>query len=190
MNTPSHLIVNAALVKAANRKAIPQSALLWGAVMPDIPLIVLSVGFFVFHRWLAAPLPPGFMSQAYDNLYFNNPWWIALHNSLHSPLALLVYLALLWRMRNRPHTRGHWWLWFFIGCLTHSIIDILTHVNDGPILFWPLDWHTRFRSIVSYYDSAHFGREFAIFELVLDVALLGYLFLPKLLRRLRRQPTP
>lgn len=189
MNTPSHLIINAALYKAADRKAVSQSALLWGAVMPDIPLVLLSVGFYVYHRWLVAPPMSGFMGQAYDNLYFNNLWWIASHNSLHSPLALSIYLMLLWRQRNQPHLQGYWWFWFVIGCLTHSIIDILTHVNDGPVLFWPLDWHMRFRSIVSYYDPAHFGNQFTIFEFMLDMLLLGYLFLPRLIRRLRRQPT-
>jgi hypothetical protein len=43
-----------------------------------------------------------------------------------------------------------------------------------------LDWHTRFQSPVSYYDRAHFGTQFAVFELALDIILLGYLFIPRL----------
>lgn len=187
MNTPSHLIINAALFKKARRRQIPQSAFLLGSVVPDIPLGLLSVGYYVYYRLMLGQSGPGWMGAAYDNLYFTNPWWIAGHNFLHSPVALLIYLAVLWRFRQRPGTRGHWWLWFVLGCAVHASIDIATHATDGPVLFWPFDWFTRFHSPISYYDPAHFGRQFAIFERALDIALLGYLLIPKLLKRFAKR---
>ncbi|MBI5052861.1 MAG: metal-dependent hydrolase [Chloroflexi bacterium] len=183
MNTPSHLIINAAIHKKANRRDIPQSAFLWGSVMPDIPLGLLSVGSFVYYRYIVGQNLDSLMPKMFDDLYFNNPWWIAAHNFLHSPVALFTYLAFFWRYRKQPGRRGHWWLWFVLGCMVHTSIDILTHVNDGPVLFWPLDWQTRFHSIISYYDPAYFGLQFTFFELALDIVLLGYLFLPDLIKR-------
>jgi hypothetical protein len=77
-------------------------------------------------------------------------------------------------------SRGNWWLWFVLSSMLHTSIDILTHVSDGPLLFWPLNWTIRFHSPVSYWDPAHFGTQFGVFEILLDIALLVYLLLPKL----------
>ena len=186
MNTPSHLIINAAIHKKAGRTDIPRSAFLWGSIAPDIPLALLSLGYFIYHHYIVTQLSTAEAGSTFDYLFFNNPGWIAFHNSLHSPLALLIYLAFLWRYRTQPGTRGNWWLWFVLGCIAHTSVDIPVHAADGPLLFWPLDWHTRFHSPISYWDPAHFGRQFAIFELALDVILLGYLFLPKLLARFKK----
>lgn len=54
-----------------------------------------------------------------------------------------------------------------------------------PDLF-PFEWSVRFQSPVSYWDPRFFGREFTVFELLLDLVLLLYLFGPGLWRRLRR----
>lgn len=155
--------------------------------MPDIPLGLLSVGSFVYYRYFAGQNVESLMPKMFDDLFFNNPWWIAFHNFLHAPVALFIYLAILWKYRTQPASRGHWWLWFVLGCMVHTAIDIPTHVNDGPLLFFPFDWHTRFHSPVSYYEPAHFGTQFAIFEITLDILLLGYLFIPKIIARFRKK---
>lgn len=187
MNTFSHLIINAALRKKADRSGISRSAFLLSAVVPDVPLGLLSVGFILYQRFAAEPCTQGVCGAAYDNLYFTNPWWIAAHNFLHSPTALFFYLAVLWRFRRQSGTRGHWLLWFVLGCLVHTTIDIATHATDGPLLFWPFDWFTRFHSPISYYDPAYSGRQFRIFERLLDVVLLGYLFIPALVKRFSKR---
>jgi hypothetical protein len=119
--------------------------------------------------------------------YFNNPWWIAGHNFLHSPTALIIYAILLWRFVDKVGSRGHGWLSFVFGCMVHSVIDILTHYDDGPVLFFPFDWHTRFYSPVSYWDKAHYASQFVYFEVGLNLVLLGYLFLPKLINRIKNR---
>jgi hypothetical protein len=189
MNTPSHLIINAALRKAAIARGvttIPRSTFLLGAVLPDIPLWLLWMGAYAYYRYALADPDVTLMDPMFDRFYFTDPFWIGSHNLLHAPLILVSALALLWRFRDASGARGHWWFWFVAGCLVHTSLDIPTHVNDGPVLFFPLDWSYRFQSPVSYWDSHHFGREFAIFELLLDLVLLGYLFGPGLWRRLRR----
>ncbi len=185
MNTlPTHLVINAAIEKKYGEKSgIVKSAFLWGSVAPDIPLGLLSLGYVIYNRYISAQPVSGMMNSAFDNLYFNNPFWIASHNFLHSPTALLIYAILLWRYKDQPNTRGHWWLWFVFGNMVHSVIDILTHFNDGPVLFFPFDWHTRFQSPISYWDRSHYASQFFWVELGINVVLLGYLFLPKLIQR-------
>ena len=185
---PTHLGINAAIEKKFGAKfKLAQSAFLWGSVMPDIPLALLSLGFILYNRYVSAQPVSGMMNSAFDNLYSNNPWWIASHNFLHSPTALIIYAIFLWRFAGKPNTRGHWWLSFVFGCMVHSVIDILTHFNDGPVLFFPFDWHTRFFSPVSYWDKAHYADQFVYFEVGINIVLLGYLFLPKLINKIKKR---
>ena len=71
--------------------------------------------------------------------------------------------------------------------MLHSVVDVLTHHDDGPLLFFPFSWTIRFYSPISYWDPAHFGRPFAIFELVFDLVLVLYLFYPAVMRVYRRR---
>ncbi|MBI5965201.1 MAG: metal-dependent hydrolase [Chloroflexi bacterium] len=189
MNTlPTHLVINAAIEKKFGAKfKLAKSAFLWGSVTPDIPLGLLSLGYFFYNSYFTVQPVSGMMNSAFDNLYFNNPWWIASHNFLHSPTALIIYAVLLWRFVDKIGTRGHWWLSFVFGCMIHSVVDILTHYNDGPVLFFPFDWHTRFHGPVSYWDKAHYASQFVYFEVGLNIVLLGYLFLPKLINQVKKR---
>jgi membrane-bound metal-dependent hydrolase YbcI (DUF457 family) len=184
---PTHWVINAALEKKFGKTAgIARSAFLWGSVTPDIPLILLSLGFIFYNRYIDPQPVSGMMNSTYDHLYFNNPWWVASYNLLHSPTALLIYAALLWRFIAQPsRARGHRWLWFVLGCLVHSVIDILTHHNDGPLLFWPFDWQARFIGPISYWDRSHYAGQFFFVELGINIWLFGYLCLPNLIQRVK-----
>ncbi|MEL7644866.1 MAG: metal-dependent hydrolase [Anaerolineaceae bacterium] len=186
MRTLSHLLINSALAKNANSNGLPRSAFLFGAVIPDIPLGLLHIGYSLYSRFILEIPSPGLMPPGFDELYFTNPWWIASHNFLHSPSALLIYLVLLWRFRNKVNTVGQWLFWMVVGSSIHTIFDIFTHVDDGPLLFWPFDLQTRFHSPVSYYDPEHFGLAFTIFEWSLNVALLIYILRPWILKKIRK----
>ena len=65
-----------------------------------------------------------------------------------------------------------------MACLLHSFVDIVTHHDDGPVLFWPLNWHFRFPSPISYWDNAHFGRQVGIFEWILGPVTGGIPYFP------------
>ena len=65
------------------------------------------------------------------------------------------------------------------------MLDILTHVDDGPVLFFPFEWQLRFISPVSYWDPRYHGRIFGFFEHTLDAVLLLALLGPAVLRRVR-----
>ena len=173
MQTYSHFLATAVASKnkSVNQSKIP---LLAGSISPDIPLAIISIGYIIDRRFIRPHLPDKTRcSPTYNDLYFNNPWWIAAHNLLHAPLMVLLLgmMGYFWR-----HTRwGHGLFSFAIGCGGHSAIDILTHADDGPVLFFPLDWHTRFPSPLSYWDPAHGGRVFRILEHLLDGLLIGWL---------------
>lgn len=188
MNTPSHLIVAAALRKSLRRRVpIIKSAFLIGSVAPDIPLYLLTLGGFIYYQRILGWSERATFRYMFDTLFFNDPFWIATHNALHAPTTLVILLAALWPFRQRLDSPFRWWFWFVAGCMLHTALDIPTHVDDGPLLFFPFEWTTRYSSPVSYWDDRYFGREFAMFELTLDSILLGYLFGPPIWRRLTRR---
>ncbi len=174
MQTYSHLLLTAVLRRKIKQKTSndPGNAFLLGSVLPDLPLVLISIAYVVHRRWICPDLPDKTRcSPTFDFMYFNNPWWIASHNLLHGPIMIALFALVGWWAMRRGLWWGKWLWWFALGCGLHSFIDILTHVNDGPVLFFPFDWHTRFTAPVSYWDPAHGGRQFGIFEHLLDVGM-------------------
>ena len=175
MQTYSHYLLTAALHKVTKPKA-PEAAsgLLSGSVAPDVPFALLSLGYVIDRRFIRTHLPDKTRcSPTYNELFFNNPWWIATYNSLHAPLPLfgLALLGYFWRRQRL----GRWLLWFVLGCSLHTAVDVVTHADDGPVLLFPLDWHKRFQSPISYWDPQHGGRTFRLLEHLLDLLLIGFL---------------
>ncbi len=183
MNTPSHLLITAALRKSLKDRSMVTSAFLCGAVAPDMPLYLLSFGGLLYYRAVLGWSSSATFRHMFDYLYFHHPLWIVAHNFLHAPLLLLLAFACLWQLRHRPSPVIAWLYWFVLACLLHTTVDVFTHVDDGPLLLFPVQWSLRFHSPVSYWDSAHYGNQFALFELTLDALLLCYLCAP-FLRRL------
>ena len=178
MQTYSHLLITAVLGDQIwQKKAVkPGKAFLLGAMLPDVPLFILSIGYFVSRR---LNLDPANQSMAaFDTLYFTNPWWIAEHNLFHAPLLLLLYAGIgfgLMRQTARPTWQkwGRALLWLAAGCGLHSLCDIFTHVTDGPVIFFPFNWSYRYRAPISYWDPAYNGRLFRVVEHLLDLLLVG-----------------
>ena len=120
-------------------------------------------------------------------LYFQDPWWIAVTSLLHAPLIILLLGYVGHRRRDRR--AGARLYWFALGCGLHSLIDILTHRDDGPVLLFPFEWSYRIPAPISYWDPRYGGRIFAPIELAVDLVLIGYfaaLGARALYRRLRR----
>lgn len=204
MNTPSHLLVTAALGKpmAALTRRHPDRwpllsrwALLLGSILPDLPLIAISVwamgsdwvnGVFQNEAFAAAapgtPPTPELLALSktmtlFRVWFYENPWVITAQNLFHSPLLIVLYLVIGYVMWRRGREWGQWFFWLAIGCLLHTLADIPLHVDDGPLLLFPLNWHLRFQSPISYWDPRYHGREWSVFENLLDVTLLIYLFI-------------
>lgn len=176
MNTPSHVLITLALKKRRDLqgKAVNGWGFVLGSFLPDMPLFALTAGYMIYRRWFN-PSDEFIFGPSYDTLYFTNPWWISLHNMLHAPL-IIVALGLLGRWGMRQGRRWGGWLWWFaLGCGLHSIIDILTHHDDGPLLLFPFDWQLRFSSPISYWDNRHYGNIVGPLELLLDLVIIVWL---------------
>jgi membrane-bound metal-dependent hydrolase YbcI (DUF457 family) len=145
------------------------------------------LGFYIHHRFILGQTPTSLMPKAFDDLFFNNPWWIGSHNFLHSPTALLIYLALLWSFRKRLGAAGRWLSGLVAGSMIHTVIDIFTHVSDGPLLFWPFNSQIRFQSPISYYDPAYFGLNFLFLNSCIGCHYCSAIFFSPKIRLLKRK---
>lgn len=171
LNTPSHFLITLALgAGLSRRRDFPWRAVLLGSIAPDVALWVLSIGAIVYFTQVIGVPAGATFSHIYGWLYFHDPGWIAAHNLLHAPLLLVPTIILLGR-RESPWAR--WAAWFLASCLLHALVDFATHFDDGPLLYFPLDWATRVHSPVSYWDPAHHGLLFSRFELALDVVIVA-----------------
>lgn len=178
MQTYSHVIITAALNRMTrDKQTIPINGkwLLLGSLLPDMPLLLLTLGYLVYNTYID-PIGEFIFGPRYDDLYFNNPFWITGHALFHAPPLIALY-ALTGHFFGIK--RGRSWgvalFSFALGAASHSFIDILTHANDGPLLLYPFDWQLRFNSPISYWDPQFFGREFFVFEHILILVLLVYL---------------
>ncbi len=179
MQTYSHGLIAGVAGKALARRGrqVDVRALVLGALLPDVPLWLLSLGFLVRYVWLD-PVPPGQRMALYDRLYFTDPLWIVGHNLLHAPLLVSLYAVLgLWGRRRGWAWADRLW-WVALGAMSHSMVDIFTHHDDGPLLLFPFDWQLRFQSPISYWDPRYYGRVVSALEHLMDLGALLYLLLP------------
>lgn len=165
MNTPSHLILNLALLRRPVAPAMTWPILI-GALIPDAAL-------FIFYGWARAQGLPE--QTIWGEAYYSDFWqaMFAVGNSM--PLGLLG-VALGYAFRRV--WAGPWIGFVGASMVLHHLADLPLHHDDAHQHFWPLS-SFRFISPVSYYDSDHFGLLGATVELVLVLAATAYL-LPRL----------
>ena len=200
MQTYSHLILTAVLNRKLKEQAkinpnaparptsdgkglppLQSTALLIGSFAPDMPLILLTLVFILSDMWAGNKMGPdpeagsSNVGYLFSYLFFHNRWVLTLHNLFHGPLMILFYIVagyLAWRL-------GRGWgpslFWFAFSCGLHTLIDIPLHTDDGPLIFFPFYWETRFHSPLSYWDPQHYGNYWSIFEHLLILGMLIYL---------------
>ena len=157
MITTTHVVTNAlvALKRSGGAaKVLESSTAKWfvaGGLAPDIGLYALTAGAAVYFPLTSDMSFQDSMEHAFGDLFFNDPAWVAIHNSLHSPVVLAGMAAAAALTKKRGA------LAFAAGALLHTAMDIPVHHDDGPLVFFPLNWDFRFESPVSYYDKDHFG---------------------------------
>lgn len=202
MNTPSHAIVAAIFHRPLSKwidskpDRLPparMSALLIGSFIPDFLLTALAIVLIVRDNLVGAfdivdfeqmepgrPTPQEWLDASltirlFDIWFFENPWVITLQNLFHSPLLLVLYIAVAYCLWKRGNAGSGWLFWLSAAAMLHTLLDIPLHVDDGPLLLFPLNWTWRFASPVSYWDPRFYGQEWSSFEFGLDVVLLAYL---------------
>jgi hypothetical protein len=175
MRTASHLLLTGVIGRRLQQRGahVHLPALLLGSVLPDIPLALLSAGYKLVNarRGRAAPaasVPDRFDIGCHD-LFHNDPLWIAGYGLFHAPLVIAA-LFLAGAAAGRRDLR-----WLTVGLALHSAVDVPAHHDDGPLLFFPLDWRYRWRSPLSYWDREHYGDRFAALETAMDLLLAAYL---------------
>jgi hypothetical protein len=165
------MLINWTLAKSLPVKAFPKSAVLLGSIAPDIPLYFLSIGGAMWFTWIENMKPGQVAQHMFKNLFYNDPVWMSLHNVLHSPTVLIAALTLLWFTEASEKLVASWWTWFFGSCLLHTLVDIPVHHDDGPLVFWPLNWSFRYASPLSYWDMNHYAAFVIPFEVTLAIVL-------------------
>lgn len=168
MNTQSHMLMGAVLYGRSDPRLLRASMV--GGLIPDVPMIL------IFGTLKEA----GFSDRAiFGRLFFEN-WWQIANAIGHSFLLWGGLVGLAFWLRKRDAWAGAGALLALsAAALTHSVVDFLCHRDDAHMHFWPLSrW--KFVSPVSYYDPAHYGTYFAIFEAVLGLAMAAIL-----IRRIR-----
>ena len=158
MNTPSHMLIGAALFA---RPLVPATlfAALVGGLAPDLPMFAM-----VLWATRVVGVPE---HEVFGTLFFSETW----QSVFAVDHGILVWGGLLglaiWRRNVIVRA--------FAGAgLLHALADFLTHNDDARRQLWPVsDWV--FRSPVSYWDARFYGTQFAMFEVALVVMLTAAL---------------
>ncbi|MEO0457294.1 MAG: hypothetical protein AAF152_12050 [Cyanobacteria bacterium P01_A01_bin.114] len=167
MNTPTHIILNLAIL---GRKSKPQWNLpiALGGLIPDAAM-------FLFYAWTKGvqKLPD---RQIWGTLYYDPVWQTVFDFWNSIPLALLGIGVGLWlKLRGRDKVVGSAISISCASVILHCLQDLPTHREDAHRHFWPLS-HFRFESPVSYWDPDHYGNIFAPIELILLIGASFYVF--------------
>ena len=174
MFTYSHFLTTAWVADRLRRfRPIQVPAFVLGSVLPDLPLIAWTFWYFSYRPSLG-PVSGNPFGALYDDFFFRDPLWIVSHNLFHAPLLIVVGILIGRHLTVGGSRAGFAMMWFWIGCGLHSVADVITHHNDGPLLLFPLDWQWRFVSPISYWHPAYYGNIVGLVESTLNLLIIGY----------------
>ena len=154
MITTTHIVTNALVNRRWPGLLAAPRWFVVGGLAPDVGLTVMSVGAAVVLPRTRGISRDEALRIGFEDLFFNSKPWIAAANVFHSPVVLGALLAASFTMSGTKADRLRS---FALGAALHTAMDIPVHVDDGPVLLWPLNWNYRFESAFSYWDRDHFG---------------------------------
>ncbi|NJL55400.1 hypothetical protein HC928_09605 [bacterium] len=159
MNTPSHAIINLAILCRKNRPEWNWSIVL-GALIPDLAM-------FFFYGW--AKLISGLPNQQIWEVTYYEPFWQNTFDFWNLiPLALVETSLGVWLGRQEKwRTVGMAIALCCASNILHCLADLPTHREDAHRHFWPLS-NFRFESPISYWNPDYYGNFFILFELGLS----------------------
>ncbi|NJR16549.1 MAG: hypothetical protein HC785_13155 [Calothrix sp. CSU_2_0] len=159
MNTPSHAIMNLAILitPVQHQATLP---IVFGAVLPDIPMFVMYFWAKFVRRQPEA--------QIWTKIYFT-PFWQNIIHGFHSiPLFLVGILTV--------HCFGYWQVEITLfSALLHCLGDFPVHNDDAHRHFLPFS-NYRFISPISYWDVKHHGKIVGLVEKLLVLIASLYIF--------------
>jgi len=173
--TTTHIVTNALLGRRARR--LGQAGFLakqpgWftiGGFAPDVGLYALTAGAAIYFPRVKGMTFAESMEYAFGTLFFEDRGWIAVQNTLHSPVIVGGLLA------AGKATKSPRLVAFAAGCLLHIVMDIPVHHDDGPLVLFPFNWDLRVISPVSYWDRDHYGGIVGPIDIGITVAGAAYL---------------
>lgn len=187
MNTPSHAIINLALLLPLAPEPSPllASAIFLGSILPDLPM-------FVLYAW-AKGIRRQSEGQIWSETYWN-PFWQTLTHGFHSmPLGLLG-AAIAWfvggggfKLNTVAEGTGgvggtggaiaSFGLFLCLSAVLHDLGDLPVHNNDAHRHFLPFSGY-RFISPFSYWDRRYHARWVSLVERCLVLVATIHLFTP------------
>ncbi|MFT4561169.1 MAG: hypothetical protein ACI9BW_000909 [Gammaproteobacteria bacterium] len=150
VNTPAHAIVNLALLGRKGATGLAVGAIVLGAMVPDIPIVL----FYLIEKFVRCT-PEAII---WGELYEMSPWYV-LTSTLHS-FVVVGGMFVIFRWIGKPTLAL-----FSLSMVLHSLGDIFVHTTDAHRHFFPVSDY-QFVSPVSYWDPNHFGIYFFAFELL------------------------
>ncbi|MBA2691512.1 MAG: metal-dependent hydrolase [Rubrobacter sp.] len=155
-----------------------------GAAISDVPAFI-ATAYYIGPVYLRDGWSSMDTEAVLSAIYFTGPFG-ATGSALHSIVPVAVLLGAYRIFGFGRHDVRRIFLWFLLGWLGHTVVDFLTHVDDGRPLFWPFsDW--MWSSPVSYYDSDYYGREFSLISNGAAVALMALPLVRRVVRRWRKK---
>lgn len=189
MLTYSHFLMTAVGNRLMKRKSFDEEdrslpplrskALLIGSVMPDMPLTAIFFVTAIMDTIQGNVIDeelPSYTQQLFNVWFFESPWVKTAHNLFHGPIPVLVYILIGYFAWQNGRKWGASLFWFGCACMLHTLIDIPLHYDDGPLLLFPFNFDFRYYSPVSYWDPDRFGSVFTIFEHILVVGMLIWIW--------------
>lgn len=148
MNTPSHAIINLAILGRSQQPEFNLIIVL-GGILPDLPIF----GFYFWAKFITHLPGEKIWTEAYYQPAVQN--LVSLFHSI--PLALLGWLI--------AYRFG--WEWAQLLCLSmvlHSLGDLPVHNHDAHQHFYPFS-NYRLIGPLSYWDPKHYGSIVAFLEM-------------------------
>lgn len=154
MNTPSHLLINGALL--GSRPGGRLAAVAAGALAPDAPIYL----FYACEKFVR-DVPEALIWRRDYDVSLAQPFIDALHS--FPVIVIVLGLSILLRRELLKL--------FSLSLLLHACEDFPLHHADAHRQFFPFGDY-RFRSPVSYWDPRYHGAWGAGLELLLTAAAL------------------
>lgn len=151
MKTPSHALVGYLSARFMGFDRAKTTVCVLGACLADLPLSLAYVYFLVECYWQAGHYDGVFIQARMDGIYFENSWLLIAHNLFHSPVSIgyLMLIALIcFKLKNGNMGLA---LAYLVGSLSHALLDVISHINDGPLVLWPLNDEIRFVGLFSHW---------------------------------------
>lgn len=158
VNTPTHMLIGAALFGRSDRPKATLAAFA-GGLTPDLPMFLMVL---VAARFSCIP-----EHEVFGALYFSESWQrvFAIDHSFFVWTTLIVAGLVL----RSPAVVA-----FAGAALAHAAVDFVTHNDDARRQLWPFSDRV-FRSPISYWDPAHYGEIVAPIEAGMALTLAALL---------------